>query len=239
MALLDTNYNPGVMNSSAVYDIEKLDTTGATSGQAPLYNGTTVAWGTPAVAPGAITLTDAHILVGNGTNDATDVAVSGDLTLVNTGAFTIANSAITNAKVDAAAAIDFSKLATLTSGNILVGSAGNVATSVAMSGDVTIIASGATTVDAVNLETAALYNIADTEILIGNGAASATFKSITGDAALANTGVLTVTDLTITGETAGDILYFNGSNWVKLSIGTAGQVLTVNAGATAPEWQTP
>jgi len=60
----------------------------------------------------------------------------------------IADGAVTNAKVNAAAAIDYSKLATLSSGNILVGSAGGVATSVAMSGDVAIIASGATTIQA-------------------------------------------------------------------------------------------
>lgn len=45
------------------------------------------------------TLTSAHILVGNSSNVATDVAVSGDLTLANTGAFTIANLAVTNAKI--------------------------------------------------------------------------------------------------------------------------------------------
>jgi len=58
----------------------------------------------------------------------------------------IVDGAITNAKVNAAAAIDFSKLATLASGRILVGSAGGVATSVVMSGDATIIASGALTI---------------------------------------------------------------------------------------------
>jgi len=36
--------------------------------------------------------------------------------------------------------------------------------------------------------------------------------------------------------TEGDIVYFNGTELVRLPIGTAGQVLTVNAGATAPEW---
>lgn len=35
---------------------------------------------------------------------------------------------------------------------------------------------------------------------------------------------------------AGDLLYYNGSTWTNLGIGTAGQVLTTNAGATAPEW---
>jgi hypothetical protein len=38
--------------------------------------------------------------------------------------------------------------------------------------------------------------------------------------------------------TAGDIIYRDGSAPVRLGIGTAGQVLKVNSGATAPEWST-
>lgn len=55
-------------------------------------------------------LTDAHIYVGNASDEATDVAVSGDLTLANTGAFTIANNAITTAKI-LAANVTLAKLA--------------------------------------------------------------------------------------------------------------------------------
>lgn len=40
------------------------------------------------------------------------------------------------------------------------------------------------------------------------------------------------------GTAAGDIQYYDGTNWVKLAKGTAGQVLEMNAGATAPEWDT-
>lgn len=47
----------------------------------------------------SLVLTNTHIFVGNGSNLPVDVAVSGDLTLANTGAFTIANLAITNAKI--------------------------------------------------------------------------------------------------------------------------------------------
>ena len=35
-------------------------------------------------------------------------------------------------------------------------------------------------------------------------------------------------------EATGDLLYFNGSAWVRLAIGTAGQVLTVAGGV--PTW---
>ena len=36
---------------------------------------------------------------------------------------------------------------------------------------------------------------------------------------------------------AGDILYHNGTDWVMLAKGTADQVLTMNDGATAPNWE--
>lgn len=36
--------------------------------------------------------------------------------------------------------------------------------------------------------------------------------------------------------TAGDLIYHNGTDNIRLGIGTAGQQLTVNAGATAPQW---
>lgn len=45
-----------------------------------------------------------------------------------------------------------------------------------------------------------------------------------------------ISNLVVTSAAAGDVLYHNGTNLVRLAIGTAGQVLTVNGGATAPEW---
>lgn len=45
-----------------------------------------------------VNLTNGHILVGNASNIATDVAMSGDVTISNTGATTIANNAVSNAK---------------------------------------------------------------------------------------------------------------------------------------------
>ncbi len=57
-------------------------------------------------------------------------------------------SSITNAMISASAAIDFSKLAALTSANILVGNGSNVATSVAVSGDVTISNAGVVAIGA-------------------------------------------------------------------------------------------
>lgn len=82
------------------------------------------------------------------------VAVDSSASTISTTAFTasgsvdtanIVNGAVTNAKVNAAAAIDFSKLATLATGHIIAGNAG-VATDVAMSGDATIGATGVLTI---------------------------------------------------------------------------------------------
>lgn len=57
-------------------------------------------------------------------------------------------TSIVNADISASAAIAFSKLATLSSANILLGSAGNVATSTAVTGDVTIGNTGVTAIGA-------------------------------------------------------------------------------------------
>jgi|APSaa5957512493_1039668.scaffolds.fasta_scaffold01253_6 hypothetical protein len=72
-------------------------------------------------------------------------------------------SNLANASIKSSAAIDFSKLAALTDGNILVGSACCVATSVAMSGDVAIVNSGATTIQANAVELSMVATAAKTE----------------------------------------------------------------------------
>lgn len=72
--------------------------------------------------------------------------VSGDVTISSAGAASIGAGVIVNADINASAAIDYSKLAALTSANILVGNASNVATSTAVTGDVTISNAGVTAI---------------------------------------------------------------------------------------------
>ena len=50
---------------------------------------------------------------------------------------------------------------------------------------------------------------------------------------------ITGAKLSMGGDSAGDVLYYNGTDYQKLGIGTAGQHLATNSGATAPEWATP
>ena len=96
----------------------------------------------------------------------------------------VLSGSIANADINASAAIAFSKLATLSSANILVGSSGNVATSVAVTGDVTISNAGVTAIAAgvvVNADVSAsaaiafskLANVSATDRLLGRSTAGA------------------------------------------------------------------
>lgn len=138
------------------------------------------------VPPGALPLTNTHVFVGNAANVAADVAMTGDVTIANTGATTISAGAITNAKVNAGAAIAFSKLATLPSADILVGSAGGVATAVAMSGTVAISNTGATSIP-----------LTSAQILVGSAGNVAAPVAMTGNVTISNTGVTTIANAAI------------------------------------------
>ena len=59
-----------------------------------------------------------------------------------------------------------------------------------------------------------------------------------GSVTTAKLGVNSVdgTKIAMGSDAAGDILYHGATDYVRLAKGTAAQVLTMNAGATAPEW---
>ena len=44
------------------------------------------------------------------------------------------------------------------------------------------------------------------------------------------------TIIDVDGQAQGDITYFDGTDWVRLTKGEAGQVLTMNESASAPIW---
>lgn len=121
------------------------------------YRNNSDAW--TALANGAttfVTLTDVPgsysgagnkiVKVNSGATALEFVTLSGDATINATGVVAIASGVIVNADISASAAIDFSKLAALSSANILVGNGSNVATSVAVTGDVTISNAGVTAI---------------------------------------------------------------------------------------------
>ncbi len=166
-------------------------------------------WSLDAGSNTGIGLTNGHIFVGNASNIATDVAMSGDILISNLGVTSIATGVIVNADINAAAAIAFSKLATLASGNILVGSSGGVATSVAVTGDVLISNAGVTSIATgviVNADISAsaaidfskLAALASGNILVGSAGTVPTSVAMSGDATIIASGALTIAANAIT-----------------------------------------
>ncbi|MBX7240815.1 MAG: hypothetical protein K1X92_03630 [Bacteroidia bacterium] len=79
------------------------------------------------------------------------------------------------------------------------------------------------------------------QIWIGDVSNTAQPQTLSGDAVVSNMGVVTIqdnavdgTDITISGESNGSLMYFNGTDWVNLGVGTPGQVLTISGGI--PAW---
>ena len=68
-----------------------------------------------------------------------------------------------------------------------------------------------------------------------NGAAITETQVIT---AMIADNAVTGTKIAVGSDAQGDILYYDGTNYVRLAKGTADQVLTMNDGATAPGWET-
>lgn len=72
------------------------------------------------------------------------------------------------------------------------------------------------------------------KIIVGNASDIPTAVTPSGDVAISAAGLFTVTDLTITNEAAGDILYFDGTNWIRLAK-DSGKYL--KSGASAVSWE--
>jgi len=76
-------------------------------------------------------------------------------------------------------------------------------------------------------------------VLHGNASGAPTFGAVALGSDVSGTLPLGSGGTGLTTFTAGDLVYFSsGTSFTKLGIGTAGQYLTVNSGATAPQWTT-
>ena len=49
--------------------------------------------------------------------------------------------------------------------------------------------------------------------------------------------VITGAKVALASQAAGDVMYYNGTDWIRVAIGTDGQVLTVNNAENAPGWE--
>lgn len=167
------------------------------------------------------TLTSANIFVGNGSNVANGVTMTGDASITNSGALTINDNAITNAKVSGTAEIEVSKLANSPTDNQIIRTNGttvewwtpNYLTSYTETDPIWTTASS-NYYTKTNVQT--------------SGGATIHWDNITNEP----------TFLTVTGTNNGDLMYYNGTNWVALAPGTSGQVLRTNGTGSAPDWLT-
>lgn len=84
------------------------------------------------ISVGATTsLTNSHILVGNASNQPADVAMSGDITITNTGVTAIGAGKVLDANVGSGAAIALTKLAALSNSQLVVTNSSGILASLA------------------------------------------------------------------------------------------------------------
>lgn len=189
-------------------------------------------WSLDAGSNTAIGLTNGHIFVGNASNIATDVAMTGDITITNTGVTAIAAGVIVNADISASAAIAYSKLASMATGNLLIGNAG-VPTSTALSGDATIGATGILTIANNAITTAKILNSNVTLAKLAAGITPAYIIKL-GGKDVSGGGSATVT-IIATGTVATDLAFAAiqaSANSVSIQKVTAGtdQVIVLCSG---------
>ena len=134
-------------------------------------------------------MTGGSVLLGNASSVPTVTALSGDVTISNTGVTVITAGVVNNSKITSGAAIAFSKLASMAGGSVLLGNASSVPTATALSGDVTISNTGVTAIGAgviVNADINASAGIVDTKLAtistagkVSNSATTATSANTT------------------------------------------------------------
>ena len=86
--------------------------------------------------------------------------------------------------------------------------------------------------------------LTDTQILIGDGTGF-TAAALSGDVTMANTGATTIAANAVDGtmmamgsDAQGDVLYYDGTNYVRLAPGTSGHFLKTLGASANPVWAT-
>lgn len=202
------------------------------------------------------TLTSGHIFVGNGSNVPTDVAVSGDISISNTGVVAITSGVIVNADINTSAAIAFSKMASLTASRALVSDGSGVVSVSSVTGTELSYVSGVTSAIQTQLNgkqatiTGAATSIVSSNLtanraLVSDGSGKVGISSVTSTELGYLSGVTSALQTQINNKLTasvgspvqGDILWYNGTNWTNLPRGTNGQALYSTAGSI--QWSTP
>jgi hypothetical protein len=138
------------------------------------------------------------------------------LIISDAGVSTPSTGSVVNASVAANAAIAFSKLATLTSSNILVGNSSNVAASVALTGNVTISNTGVTTI--------ANGAVSSSKLASGLTLGGTTTGTFSGNV----TGNVSGSAASFTGALVGDVTGVQGATTIASQAVTFGKMQDVS-----------
>ncbi len=165
--------------------------------------------------PANKTVADTQVLIGDGTG-FTAAALSGDATMTNAGAVTVAKIQGTAVSSTAPTNDQYMKYS----------SSSNEWQMVSITGTDKLTTKGDLLV----------YNTVDSETRLPVGTNK---KVITANSSATNGLDWQFVDgesIRMGSDAAGDTVYFNGTDYARLAKGSASQVLTMNSGATAPEW---
>ena len=166
-------------------------------------------------APSDVALATTEILIGDGTG-FTAAALSGDATMTNAGAVTVT-------KIQGEAV---SSTAVANDQYLKYSSSASEWQKVNVVGDDKLTTKGDLLV----------YNTVDSETRLGVGTNN---KVVTANSSATN-GLdwqyVAGDSIRMGSDAAGDVLYFDGTDYARLAKGSADEVLTMNSGATAPEW---
>lgn len=185
------------------------------------------------------TLNQYHVKVGNASNVETPVNTNttGDISADSTNGLNIKTGVIVNADVNATAGIQFSKLESLTSGQVLIGDGSNIATPRTISGDLTVdntglaaIASGVIVNADVNasagIQFSKLESLTSARIVVGNVSNVPTAVDVTGDVTINNTGVTAISSGVIVNADINASAAIDGSKIVSATDSVSGVVTT-------------
>lgn len=137
-------------------------------------------------------LTSANIIVGNVSNVATAVAMTGDIGITNGGVTSIQAGVIVNADINASAAIAVNKLAALTASRALVSDGSGFASAATTTATEIGYVNGVTSAIQTQLNAKVGTTLTSANILVGNVGNVATAVAVTGDIAITNGGVTSI-----------------------------------------------
>jgi sporulation protein YlmC with PRC-barrel domain len=169
----------------------------------------------------------AQVVVHNASGVPTATTISGDVTVNSSGVTAIGSGVVVNADVSSSAAIDYSKLASLTAGSVLLGNSSNVATVTALSGDVTVNSSGVTAIGSgviINDDINASAGIALSKLATSTAGNIIVYNSSGIPTAVAETGDISISDTGVTAIASGVIVNADISSSASIELGKLANV---------------